>query len=120
MICQYCNKEAIWVENKEVYGHNYGKSYMIWLCKGCDAYVGCHNNTQKPLGMLANKELRLARKTAKDLFIKQKIGDWHAVKNNVKNEAYKWLAEQLGLEKKYTHFGMFDLKTCNKVIELCK
>lgn len=55
MICPYCKRPAKWVENKEIYGKNYGKSYMMWLCKPCDAYVGCHNNTKEPLGTLANK-----------------------------------------------------------------
>ena len=65
MRCNHCNKEAVWVENKEIYGKNYGKSYMIWWCKDCDAYVGCHNNTKKPKGKyLAKADLREARKKA--------------------------------------------------------
>lgn len=63
MKCNYCGNPADWVENKEIYGINYGKSFMIWLCKPCNAFVGCHNNTKKPYGKyLANKELREARK----------------------------------------------------------
>lgn len=31
---------------------------MVWYCKDCDAYVGCHNNTKTPLGIMANRELR--------------------------------------------------------------
>lgn len=65
MDCNYCGKPAEWVENKEVYGRNYGDSYMIWLCRPCDAYVGCHKNTQEPKGQyLAKKDLRDARKRA--------------------------------------------------------
>jgi len=65
MTCNHCGKEAEWVENKEVYGRNYGDSYMIWLCRPCDAYVGCHQNTKTPKGkMLAKKDLREARKRA--------------------------------------------------------
>ena len=62
MKCNHCNKEAEWIENKIVYGRNYGKSYMIWFCHNCDAYVGCHNNTERSLGIMANKELRELRK----------------------------------------------------------
>ncbi len=58
MECPYCHREAEWVENKEIYGKNYGKSFMCYYCKDCDSYVGCHNNTRKPLGTMANKELR--------------------------------------------------------------
>ena len=65
MNCQHCKNPAKWVENKEVYGRNYGKSVMIWLCKPCDAFVGCHENTKRPKGkFLAKKDLRTARKKA--------------------------------------------------------
>ena len=64
MNCNHCNKPAEWVENKEVYGRNYGKSYMIWLCRDCDAYVGCHHNTKDSKGLLAKAPLRKARKEA--------------------------------------------------------
>jgi hypothetical protein len=65
MNCNHCGNPAEWVENKEVYGRNYGSSYMMWLCRPCDAYVGCHNNTQTPKGrFLAKRELRDARKRA--------------------------------------------------------
>lgn len=65
MNCNHCGNQAEWVENKEVYGRNYGKSYMIYLCRPCDAYVGCHNNTTVAKGtFLAKQELRQARKRA--------------------------------------------------------
>lgn len=65
MQCQHCGQEAEWVENKEVYGRNYGSSYMIWLCRPCDAFVGCHQNTKQPKGrFLAKADLREARKKA--------------------------------------------------------
>ena len=65
MNCQHCEQPAKWVENKEVYGRNYGASYMMWWCEPCDAFVGCHNNTKKPKGrFLAKRDLREARKRA--------------------------------------------------------
>ena len=67
ILCPYCFKEAEWVENKEVYGVNFGKSYMIYLCRPCNAYVGCHNNTTRPMGTLANKDLREMRSKAHNL-----------------------------------------------------
>lgn len=42
MKCPYCNKEAEWLANEAVYGKRYGRSYMVWVCKDCLAYVGCH------------------------------------------------------------------------------
>lgn len=100
--CPYCNKPAVWVENKEIYGRNYGKSYMTWLCRDCDAYVGCHNNTKKPLGRMANKELREARKEAKSLFIEKYLGGTWNVPPKVKRQAYEILNAKMG---KNFHFG---------------
>ena len=61
VVCPYCNKEAPWISNEEVYGKRYGKSYMCYWCEPCDAYVGCHQNTRVPLGIMANKFLRQQR-----------------------------------------------------------
>src|SRR4051812_45712379 len=58
MECPYCKKEVPWISNEEVYGKRYGKSYMCYYCRDCDAYVGCHENTRRALGTMANKELR--------------------------------------------------------------
>jgi len=112
MICPFCNKPAEWVENKEVYGRNYGKSFMIWLCKPCDAYVGCHENTKKPLGVMANRETREWRVKAHEAFDpiwKEKV--------MTRQGGYKWLRERLG---RRIHIGESDIETCRAIIELCK
>ena len=112
MKCQYCGKNAEWVENKEIYGRNYGKSYMIWLCRDCDAYVGCHNNTQEPFGTLANKELREFRKQAKSLWIEKMLnGNWQD--NKLKIIGYDWLGK---LFNKEFHFGSSTIEECKIVI----
>ena len=110
MICPYCGKEAVWTENKAVYGKNYGKSYMMYLCKPCDAYVGCHENTRKPLGVMANREMREWRKKA------------HAVIDPIwksgrmpRGKVYGILSKKLGKE---VHVGESDVETCKKLIEL--
>lgn len=65
VICPYCKQPAVWCENSVIYnGRNYGKSYMCYYCRPCDAYVGCHNNSRRPLGTMANKETREWRKKA--------------------------------------------------------
>ncbi len=113
MICPYCNKEAVWCENKEIYGRNYGKSYMVYLCKECDAYVGCHQNTQKPLGTMANAELREWRQKAHAVFDPLWKGKNHSKQERTK--AYKRLNREFGRE---IHIGESDIETCKKIIEL--
>jgi len=110
MICPYCKKEAVWCENKEIYGRNYGKSFMCYLCKNCDAYVGCHQNTKKPLGTLANKELREWRKkTHAVLDPLWKLGRY------TRKKVYRMISEKMG---KDIHIGESDIKTCKKVIDI--
>lgn len=88
---------------------------MMWICKPCDAYVGCHKGTPDALGRLANKELRVLKMEAHkyfDLIWKNK--------NLTRSDAYKWLSEKLNIEPKYTHIGMFSEKTLNDVIYFSK
>lgn len=112
MKCPYCKNEAKWVENKAVYGKNYGKSYMMWLCEGCDAYVGCHQNTKKPLGTMANGELREWRKKAHKAF------DPFWKKWGLKRQgAYQMLKTKFGKEM---HIGETDIEQCKKIIAFCE
>ena len=109
MECPYCGDLAIWCENKEVYGRNLGKSYMIYLCKKCDAYVGCHNNTTEPLGTMANKELRVKRVETHakiDVLWKSEV--------YTRKEFYQMLEKKMGRE---VHIGACNLEQCDEVIK---
>lgn len=63
--CDYCGRQAEYVDSKVVYGKSYG---MMYLCRNCMAYVGVHKGTDKPLGRLANAELRYWKKRAHAVF----------------------------------------------------
>jgi hypothetical protein len=110
MNCPYCGKEAKWCENKEIYGKNYGKSYMCYYCKDCGAYVGCHNNTEKALGTMANKELRDWRIKAHEAFDKLWKDGFVT-----RDEAYKILDKEFGKE---VHIGEADIETCQRIMNL--
>lgn len=110
MKCLDCNIEAIWTENKVIYGKNYGRSYMCWYCPKCFSYVGCHNNTQKPLGTLANKETRLWRMKAHEVVdVLWKSGKWS------RRGIYKYMSKKFGREM---HIGESGIDDCKKIIEL--
>lgn len=109
MICPKCNKEAPWVENKEKYGKNYGKSYMCYFCKPCGTYVGCHNNTRKPLGTMADKELMQWRMKAHKVFDPL----WKEGKLT-RRQAYNLLRNSFG---KYIHIGESDIEMCKSIID---
>lgn len=115
MICPYCNNNANLVTGEEVYPHRndlYDKYF--WLCKNCNAYVGCHPGSTNPLGRLANAELRKFKSAVHRVF----DPIWKSKKKKRK-EAYKWLSEKLNITFSECHIGMFDVDTCKKAIKVC-
>ena len=108
MNCPYCGKKAVWCENKAIYGKNYGKSYMIYLCRKCQASIGCHENTKTPLGTMASAELREWRKKAHKAFDPL----WKE-KGMARRDAYNILKSVFG---KQIHIGESDKETCIKII----
>ena len=114
VICDYCGKPARLVDSAIVYeGRRYG---MIWYCKACHAWVGCHEGTNKPLGRLANADLRLQKRLAHAAFDPL----WRGKTFFTRRAAYEWLAEEMGLPIEKTHIGMMDVDQCKEVIRICK
>ncbi len=110
VICPYCRKPADWVENSEIYGRNFGKSFMCYLCRSCDAYVGCHNNTRLPLGTLADKALRSERVATHGTL------DWlWRTGRYTRNEVYASVAKELSLPA--IHIGESDAQMCSDIRE---
>ena len=112
--CDYCGGEARFVSGIHVYPHlpELWKK-QFWLCRPCGAYVGCHAGTNKPLGRLANDELRRAKIAAHAAFDPfWKAQGWK------RNAAYRWLSEQLGIERSACHIGMFDESLCARIVAL--
>lgn len=107
-ICPYCKQPSIYTTSKTIFEKDYG---MIYHCQPCDAYVGTHRGTNKAKGRLAKKELREWKKKAHHYFDQL----WKT-KVMTRQQAYKWLAEELKLPPEYTHIGMFSIKTCKRVV----
>ena len=88
---------------------------MMYLCRNCMAYVGVHKGTDKPLGRLANAELRYWKKRAHAVFDPL----WQRGRfRGHRNAAYGWLAQKMGLPVEQTHIGMFDVAQCRKAIHI--
>lgn len=113
--CDYCGKNAPLVTGRQVYPHRpdlYAKKF--YKCTPCDAMVGVHPGTIKPLGRLANAELRKAKMAAHAAFDPLwKNGD------RKRGSCYAWLADQLGIRHQDCHIGMFDVDMCKRVVEAC-
>ena len=113
MVCPYCNKEAEFVDNAKIYGRRYGQSYMAYQCKPCDALVGVHeNDPNRPLGTMANKELRgwrIKAHAAIDPIWKER--------GTRRKSVYRWLNETLGRE---VHIGQADIDACKEIIKAAR
>lgn len=114
--CPNCGGAVELVGNEVIYGRPYGDWPWMYRCvsRACDSYVGLHPLTHLPLGTLANRATREARKKAKAAFnpMWQRGG-------MTRTDAYTWLAKQLGLPAGKAHIGWFDVATCEKVVALC-
>lgn len=110
-ICRYCGSKVVLTDSSKIYGKDYGK---IYLCTNCNAFVGVHKKSDKPLGTLANSILRAKRKETHQVFDK-----FWKDNNMSRTEGYKWLSRQMGLPYQSTHIGYFELEECQRVIDLC-
>lgn len=72
-ICRYCGGVVHLVSAADVYGMAAAKRLGIeqenfYQCQNCNARVGCHKGTTRPLGNLANEALRMKRKETHQIF----------------------------------------------------
>jgi len=120
--CPYCNQLAELHDSSVVYSRSYGK---IWICFACKAWVGTHKDSKehKPLGRLANEELREAKKKAHAVFDplwKRKHVKDSVPKHEARHAGYSWLASRMEISVNECHIGMFDIHQCQRVVEICK
>jgi hypothetical protein len=106
------------VTGNVIYPHRIDlRGRFFWLCAPCDAYVGTHRNAQgaKPLGRLANKELRGLRGQVHAAF----DPIWRA-QSMSRAAAYKWLAQAMGISEANCHVGMFDEDQCRAALAILR
>lgn len=112
--CPYCDKPAKLVTGIAIYPHRPDLLHKyFYQCAPCDASVGCHPGSTKPLGKLANAPLRKIRTQAHALF-----DPLWKTKTMTRREAYGWLAKELNISTHNCHIGMMDVEACKNVIQL--
>ena len=111
--CTHCEKPARLVSGITIYPgrQDLAKNYY-WYCKPCGAYVGCHPDSIKALGTLANKDLRRMRKKAHDAFDPL----WRDG-SLTRRQAYFELSQYLNISVYKCHIGMFTIRDCIKVLK---
>lgn len=111
-VCEYCGGRVIFTDASVVRGK---KGENIYLCLTCNAFVGVHKGSKRPLGTLANTVLRLKRQEAHRQF----DAIWQS-KSMTRSQAYAWLAERMNMPKHCAHIGHFNVAQCDLVIEICR
>lgn len=122
-LCLECGQPAGLVQSQRIYPRRPDLwNRPMWLC-ACGAYTGCHAGTERPKGRPAAKATRAARMDAHAAFdrlwqAKQKRDG--CSKKEARGAGYKWLAGQLGIDKKDCHIGMMDRATAQRVVAVCR
>ncbi len=122
--CDYCGGIAELVTGRAVYPLRSDLwNKMFYRCAPCDAWVGCHPGTVRPLGRLANAELRRWKGLAHAIFDplwRRKMQKEKCRKADARGKAYQWLAAQMEIEPELCHIGMFDVEKCRQVVRICE
>lgn len=115
--CPYCGAKATLHPASYVYGEAAKTENMLYVCDRypkCDSYVTAHQKTKKPMGTLANGDLRNKRIQAHKAF------DWMWKSGLMtKWQAYKWMQGKLALSDKQAHIAKFSEYMCNQLIIAC-
>lgn len=112
--CLFCHSEVRVATHQDVYGRDYSDWPYMYLCGKCGACVGMHPFTNIPLGTLADRATRKARKDCKKPF----EALWRNGKMS-RTEAYIWLAAELNIPVDECHFGWFDICQCEAAKRAC-
>lgn len=125
--CPYCNRSAELVTGQTIYPNRPDLHHRrFWLCRPCDAYVGCHppgavrKHEWEPMGTLADAETRIWRRRAHQAFDPLWRHGAKRLRSKRRRRAYHWLAHQLGMRFSECHIGRFDIATCMQVVDLCR
>ena len=116
--CNICGGEVIFTSNAKIYGREYG-SGKCYLCTRCGAYVGTHEpRPTEALGILADEKMRALKMEAHDLFDQLWLNKKD--RRSARQQAYAWLADQMGISREMCHFGYFDNAQLKTAISILK
>lgn len=118
VMCHYCGKPAVLATGADIYPHRPDlEALRFWRCVPCGAYVGCHKagngygDGTRPLGRLANAQLRTAKQAAHAA-----IDQYWRIGGRSRREVYARLSELMGMRE--AHIGEFDEAQCAKAVQL--
>lgn len=121
VFCPYCGRRAVLRPITYVVGENrriFDPDQMVYVCSvypACNAYVAANKKNLRPLGSLADGELRnlriQAHRALRSLWQNGYLSE---------KDAYHWLSGKLGLTEKDTHIAKFSHYRCKETIRCCE
>lgn len=116
--CPYCGEATEIVNSERVYNRDFGDLLICTRYPECDSYVGCHDNSGKPKGTIANRALRKLRQQCHAKFDPL----WHPLPGEFRKQArvklYRWLSEGFAIPQESSHIAMLDDKQCRQLLHL--
>lgn len=116
--CPYCGQQATLKRARDLPSSVVGfvswtrkNNAYVWYCDRCDAWVVARKNF-KPMGKLANKELREMRYK-----LHLRFDELWKRGYLERNEAYDLLAKTIGIDRKACHIGNFNEGQCQRAEE---
>jgi hypothetical protein len=108
--CPYCGAQA------ELHG-------TVYACSPCSASIGCHKDSFRPLGRLADAELCSLKMEGRSLI----DPIWEAAmrsrginQGEARDMARQWLAEAIGIPVEQCHFSMMDNATARSAVSFLR
>lgn len=117
MRCPYCGGSVVFRSADGIYRDN-SNGTMLYVCSHypeCDAYVRVRDGTRIPVGTMADRKLRMLRKTAHDYF-----DQLYQSGLMEKQEAYQWLSHLIDAPLSEAHIGYLGEYYCRLVIDECR
>lgn len=112
----HCGARAVLRQSTYIYG-NHAKDGYLYVCSRypvCDSYVGAHTKSRKPMGFLANGELRSKRIQAHRAFDRL----WKSGLMT-RSQAYIWMQAKFSLNGEQAHIALFSEYMCDQLIAVC-
>lgn len=117
--CPYCGAAAAMRPAGDIYGYSpQSKGKHLYVCTNwpvCDSYVAAHKDDLRPMGTMANGELRHKR-----ILAHKALDSYQKATHMNKWAGYVWLQVKLGMEPDKAHIAMFSEEECDRVIDLCR
>ena len=127
--CAECNRTPVQTTGRVIYPHRPDLWHKFFYRCSCGAYVGCHPDTEDPLGRPAGPELRKARgqvhkvldriwmSAPKDYAPGGKLSP-QQIRSMARKRTYRYLGARMGLSEDDCHTAMFDLDQCRNAYRL--